>query len=141
MSSLLPHITAALNALAGLLALTGFILIRLGRPHLHRRVMTAAVGASGLFLVAYVIHHFTAPVFVFRGQGVIRPIYFAMLISHSVLAAVVAPMVVIAFRRARRGTIPEHRRLARWTLPIWLYVSVTGLAVYVMVYHLYPAEV
>ena len=141
MSDILPHVTAALNALAGLLALSGFVLIKNGRPLLHRRVMTAAVIASGMFLIAYLVHHFTAPVFVFRGQGVIRPIYFAMLISHSVLAAAVAPMVVFTFRRGRRGMLVEHRRLARWTLPLWLYVSVTGLAVYVMVYHLYRPEV
>ena len=141
MSDVLPHVTAALNALAGLLALCGFILIKLDRPAQHRRMMTAAVIASGLFLGAYVLHHFTAPVFVFHGQGIIRPIYFAMLVSHSILAAVVAPMIVIAFLRGRRGQHPHHRRLARWTLPVWIYVSVTGLAVYLMVYHVYRPEV
>lgn len=140
MSEALPHVTAALNALAGLLALCGFALIRLKRPTLHRRMMTAAVITSGLFLAAYVVHHFTAPVFVFHGQGIIRPIYFAMLVSHSVLAAAVAPMILMAFLRGRRGQHPQHRRLARWTLPVWIYVSVTGLAVYLMVYHFYRPE-
>ena len=137
MTALLPHLTAALNALAGLLLLVGFLLIRLRRKTAHRGVMTAAVITSALFLVSYLLHHFTAPVFVFPGQGIIRPIYFAMLISHVALAAVVAPMIVVTFRRARRGDFLLHRGLARWTFPVWLYVSVTGLVVYVLLYHVY----
>ncbi len=137
MSGVLPHLTAALNALAGLLVLVGFLLIRQRRKAAHRAVMTAAVVVSALFLVSYLLHHITAPVFVFPGQGLIRPIYFTMLVSHVALAVVVAPMVVVTFRRARRGDFDLHRGLARWTFPIWLYVSATGLAVYVLLYHVY----
>ncbi|HIJ37978.1 MAG TPA: DUF420 domain-containing protein [Rhodospirillaceae bacterium] len=137
MTEILPHLTAALNALAGLLLAVGVVLIRQGRVALHKKVMTAAVMVSALFLVAYLAHHFSAPVFVFPGQGMVRPIYFAMLISHVALAALVAPMIVVTFRRGRRAEITEHRRLARWTAPIWLYVSLTGIAVYLLLYHVY----
>jgi uncharacterized membrane protein YozB (DUF420 family) len=102
--------------------------------------MTAAVVTSGAFLVVYLAHHFSAPVFVFPGQGVIRPIYFTMLISHVALAAAVTPLIVVTVRRAVRGTFDGHRRLARWTYPVWLYVSLTGIAVYVLLYHVYRPE-
>jgi len=138
MTSVLPHVTAALNALAGLLLLVGFILIKLRRKRAHRFVMTAAVSTSVLFLVAYLAHHFTAPVFVFPGQGLVRPIYFAMLISHVALAVTVTPMVGLTVLRARRGDFAAHRALARWTFPVWLYVSVTGILVYLLLYHVYP---
>ncbi len=137
MVSILPHVTAALNALAGVLLLIGFTLIKTRHKTAHRFVMTAAVTTSALFLVAYVLHHVTAPVFVFSGQGIVRPIYFAMLVSHVALAVAVTPMVVVTFLRARRGDLVLHRGLARWTFPVWLYVSVTGIVVYLMVYHLY----
>jgi uncharacterized membrane protein YozB (DUF420 family) len=137
MAGVLPHLTAGLDALAGFLLLVGFGLIRLGYKTAHRAVMTAAVIVSALFLVAYLLHHFTAPVFVFPGQGLIRPVYFAMLVSHVILAAVVAPLAVVTFRRARLGAYARHRALARWTLPAWLYVSLTGVAVYVLLYHVY----
>jgi uncharacterized membrane protein YozB (DUF420 family) len=137
MAGILPHLTAALNALAGLLVLLGLVLVRTGHRLWHRRVMAAAVATSVLFLLAYLLHHATAPVFVFTGQGVIRPLYFTMLVSHVVLAVAVTPMVALTVLRARRGAFDRHRALARWTYPIWLYVSVTGIAVYLMVYHLY----
>jgi uncharacterized membrane protein YozB (DUF420 family) len=137
MASILPHVTAALNALAGILLLVGFTLIKLRRKRAHRFVMTAAVATSVLFLVAYVAHHVTAPVFIFPGQGIIRPIYFAMLVSHVALAVAVTPMVALTFLRARRGDFALHRGLARWTFPVWLYVSVTGIAVYLLLYHIY----
>lgn len=137
MNALLPHITAFLNGLAGLLALTGYVLVKKRRLFAHRIVMSAAVATSALFLVAYLLHHVTAPVFVFRGEGIIRPIYFTMLISHVFLAVLVTPMVAVAFMRARSARFAQHRALAQWTLPIWLYVSATGIAVYVLVYHVY----
>lgn len=140
MVAALPHVTAALNALAALLLITGFWLIRQRHTKAHRGVMTAAVVTSALFVVSYLLHHFTAPLFAFAGQGLIRPVYFTMLASHVVLAAVVAPMVVVTFRRARRGAYDGHRGLARWTLPVWLYVSLTGIAVYVLLYHVYRPE-
>jgi uncharacterized membrane protein YozB (DUF420 family) len=137
MAGLLPHVTAGLNALAAILLLAGFTLIRSHHKAAHRIVMTTAVFTSILFLVSYVLHHVTAPVFVFPGQGLIRPIYFAMLISHVTLALVVTPMVAVTFLRARRGLFARHRALARWTFPVWLYVSLTGILVYLLVYHVY----
>lgn len=137
MADLLPHVTAGLNALAAILLMVGFTLIRLRLRQAHRVVMSAAVVTSVLFLIAYALHHFTAPVFVFPGQGLIRPIYFAMLVSHVTLAVAVTPMVAITFARARRGAFDRHRGLARWTFPVWLYVSMTGIAVYLLLYHVY----
>jgi len=140
MLALLPHVTAGLNALAVILLLTGFTLIRLRRHAAHRVVMTAAVGTSCLFLVAYLTYHFTAPVFVFRGGGLVRPLYYLLLVSHVVLALAVAPMVAVTVLRARAGALARHRALARWTLPVWLYVSITGIVVYVLLYHVYRPE-
>lgn len=137
-AAVLPHVTAALNATALLLLLAGFALIRRGRRLPHRRIMLAAVATSGLFLVAYVIYHATAPIFVFRGQGAVRPVYYTLLVSHVVLAAAVTPMIGVTLWRALAGRFASHRGLARWTLPVWLYVSVSGIVVYAMLYHLYP---
>jgi uncharacterized membrane protein YozB (DUF420 family) len=135
--SVLPHVTAGLNALAGLLILVGFILIKTKHKKAHRFVMTSAVGTSVLFLLAYLLHHVTAPVFVFPGQGIVRPIYFTMLVSHVALAVMVTPMVALTVAKARRGDFVSHRALARWTFPVWLYVSITGIAVYWLLYHVY----
>ena len=149
MDAVLPHLTAALNALAGVLVAIGYGLIRSGRREAHHAVMTAAVIASALFLVSYVLHHLSAPVYVFAGRGIVRPIYFAMLTSHVVLAVVATPMVALSYIRGRRarakgglrgGDFARHKALARWTAPIWLYVSATGILVYVMVYQFYPAK-
>lgn len=136
-AAVLPHVTAALNTVALVLLLAGFALIRTGRRALHRRVMLAAVATSGLFLLAYVIYHATAPIFVFRGQGAVRPVYYTLLVSHVVLAAAVAPLIALTLWRALSGRFAVHRGLARWTLPLWLYVSVSGIVVYLLLYHLY----
>lgn len=136
-ATVLPHLTAGLNALALALLVAGFALIRSGRKDLHRLAMLSAVGVSALFLAVYVVYHFSAPIFVFRGQGVVRPLYYALLISHVVLAAVVTPMVALTLARAVRGQTLAHRGLARLTWPVWVYVSLSGLVVYVMLYHLY----
>jgi uncharacterized membrane protein YozB (DUF420 family) len=138
---ILPHVTAALNAVAGLLLVIGLVLIKSGRKQAHRAVMTTAVAVSALFLVTYLIHHMVTPLFAFAGHGVIRPIYFTMLFSHVTLAVLVTPLVIITFLRARRGAFDRHRALARWTYPVWLYVSVTGIIVYLMLYHIYRPEV
>lgn len=132
----LPHLTAALNTLALALMLAGFALVRGGRPDLHRRLMLAAVAASALFLVAYLAHHAVNPIFVFRGSDAARPLYYALLVSHVVLAALVTPLVAVTVWRGLGGRIAGHRGLARWTLPVWVYVSVTGIAVYALLYHL-----
>lgn len=136
-AAILPHVTAGLNAAALMLLVAGFALVRSGRRELHKRVMLAAVATSGLFLVAYLIYHATAPIFVFRGEGAVRPFYYALLISHVVLAAAVTPMIGLTLWRAMHGRYETHRGLARWTLPVWLYVSVSGVAVYALLYHVY----
>lgn len=140
MIAALPHVTAALNALSGLLLLAGYALIRLGRRVAHRQVMTAALVVSALFLISYAVHHAFALMHPFPGHGVIKPVYYILLVSHVGLAILVAPMVAITFLRARRGVFARHRALARWTFPIWLYVSVTGIVVYVLLYQVYGAE-
>ena len=133
----LPHITAALNAISLGFLLAGFTFIRLGRKGLHQRAMLGAVVASALFLGFYLAYHFAAPIFVFRGSGMVRPIYYVLLISHVVLAALVTPMIAITLWRALKGDFVAHPKIARWTLPVWLYVSVTGIVVYLMLYHIY----
>lgn len=141
MDTILVNIVAFLNALSAILLITGFILIRTGHRVAHHRVMTAAVITSAIFLVTYILHHLTAPLFAFPGHGLVRPLYFGMLFSHVILAVAVTPLVIITFMRARRGDFIRHRALARWTLPIWLYVSVTGILVYVLLYHVYSRGV
>ncbi len=131
----LPHLTAGFNALALALMLGGFVLIRGGRPDLHRRMMLGAVAASALFLAAYLAHHAVNPISAFPGSDAARPFYYALLVSHVVLAALVTPMVGVTLWRAWRGRWAPHRGLARWTLPLWLYVSVTGILVYLLLYH------
>ncbi len=137
MAALLPHLTAGLNALSLALLVGGWVLIRQGRKRQHRWAMLAAATVGGLFLAAYLAHHLTAPVFVFRGRGLVRPAYFTLLATHVVLAAAVAPLALLTLRRALAGRFAAHRALARWTLPLWVYVSVTGLVVYVLLYHVY----
>jgi uncharacterized membrane protein YozB (DUF420 family) len=136
--AVLPHLNAALNATSAILLLIGFALIRNGYRDIHRKVMIGALVVSSVFLVSYLTYHFTAPVFIYRGPQWSRPFYYALLISHVVLAAVVTPMVAVTAWRALHGTFDRHRRLARWTLPVWLYVTVTGVVIYAILYHLYP---
>jgi uncharacterized membrane protein YozB (DUF420 family) len=146
---ILPHVNAALNATSTILVVTAYILIRRGRPAAHRQVMIAAMIVSAVFLVCYLTYHFTAPVFVFPGRGWIVPVYYAMLISHVILAVVVTPMIAVTAWRALRAwrdgagladielNFARHRAIARWTLPIWIYVTVTGVLIYVTLYHVY----
>ena len=136
-TTVLPHVTATLNAITMCLLLTGFVLIRRQNRDGHRTVMMAAVATSTLFLAFYLIYHFTSPIYPFQGSGATRPVYYFFLITHVVLAAAVTPMILLAFVRALRGRFEVHRRLARWTLPVWLYVSITGVIVYFMCYHWY----
>jgi uncharacterized membrane protein YozB (DUF420 family) len=139
-NTFLPHLNALLNATSAILLLSGYTFIRLGRVKAHRNCQLAAVVSSTLFLVSYLIYHFGYHgVSLFLGQGIVRPIYFSILFSHIVLAVVIVPLVLVTLVRAARGDFQRHRRIARWTLPLWLYVSVTGVIVYLMLYHLYPA--
>ena len=132
----LPALNAILNATsAGLLAL-GYALIRRGRRDAHQQVMQAALACSALFLVSYLTYHAQVGSVRFQGQGPVRTVYFAILISHTILAIVIVPMVLVTFVRARRGRFDRHRAIARVTLPLWAYVSVTGVVVYWMLYRL-----
>jgi len=130
----LPHLNAALNAIAAVLLTTAWFLIRAGRIQAHRRTMLAAFTTSALFLTSYVAYHAQIGSRPFSGTGVVRTIYFAILIPHVILAAAVLPLAIITLRRGLRRDDDRHRRIARWTLPIWLFVSITGVIVYVMLY-------
>lgn len=137
-ADILPHVNAALNALSTVLLITGFFLIRSGRRGAHRKVMIAALIVSALFLVSYLVYHFTAPIFVFPGTGWTVPAYYALLISHVILATLVTPMVLVTAYRALKGSFERHKAIARWTIGLWLYVTITGVMIYVTLYHVYP---
>jgi uncharacterized membrane protein YozB (DUF420 family) len=132
----LPHLNAVLNAIAAVLLIRGWILIRQHRWQQHRRCMIAAFATSGLFLTSYVIYHANAGSRPFPGTGPWRTVYFAILVPHVLLAAAVLPLALVTLRRGLRRDDTRHRRLARWTLPIWLFVSVTGVIVYLMLYQI-----
>jgi putative membrane protein len=135
--SALPALNAFLNGSSAVLLGAGFVWIRRRNVAAHRACMLSAFGASTLFLVSYVVYHARAGSVPFAGQGLVRPVYFALLLSHIVLAAAIVPLALTTIHRAWTERFDRHRRLARWTLPIWLYVSVTGVVIYVMLYHLY----
>jgi putative membrane protein len=135
--SVLPHLNAALNAASGLLLLAGLYFISRRNVAAHRACMLSAVAVSCLFLVSYVVYHAQYGSVKFTGRGAARPVYFFILITHVLLAAAIAPLVFVTARRALRGDFARHRKIARWTYPLWLYVSVTGVVVYFMLYHLY----
>ena len=138
--SVLPHLNAALNALSFLLLVAAFHQIRRGNVRVHRRLMLSALAVSGLFLVSYVTYHAQYGSVRFTGQGPVRPVYFVILVTHVILAAAIVPLVIVTLRRALAGDFARHRRIARWTYPLWLYVSVTGVVVYLMLYHLYRPQ-
>jgi putative membrane protein len=130
----LPAVNAALNALSGVLLVIAYALIRTRRIEQHRRVMLAAFATSALFLVSYVTYHAQVGSVRFTRQGFVRPLYFAILITHVILAAAVVPLAVVTLSRGLQRRFVRHRAIARWTFPIWLYVSVTGVLVYVLLY-------
>jgi uncharacterized membrane protein YozB (DUF420 family) len=134
-SSRLPAINAALNGMATVLLSSGYVLIRRRRIAAHRACMIAAFAASSLFLITYLIHHARVGSVPFHGAALLRPVYFGLLVPHIVLAALVVPLALTTIYRAWRGRFDRHRRLARVTLPIWLYVSVSGVLVYILLYH------
>lgn len=134
----LPTLNAALNAASALLVLAGWWLIRHGRRDAHRRTMLLAVATSTLFLVSYLVYHFEVGSVRFTGRGFVRAVYFVILFGHTVLAVVIVPLVLATLRRALRGRFDAHRSLARVTLPLWLWVSVSGVVVYWMLYRLEP---
>jgi uncharacterized membrane protein YozB (DUF420 family) len=134
----LPAVNAILNGTAAILIVIGIFLIKSRRQRAHRAVMIAAVTASSLFLISYLTYHAHIGSKHFPGQGWARNVYFAILLTHTILAAVVVPLVLVTLTRGLKGRFDRHRSIARWTYPVWLYVSVTGVVIYVMLYQLYP---
>ena len=130
----LPTLNASLNTLAAVLLLVGFWMIRTRRVEAHRRCMLAAFGCSVLFLISYLTYHFQVGSVKYQGVGMLRTVYFTILLTHTVLAAAVPFLAIITLVRALRERWDRHRAIARWTLPIWLYVSVTGVVIYWMLY-------
>ena len=122
----LPAVNASLNALSGVLLLCGYALIRQRRIDLHRRVMLTAFATSSLFLICYVVYHAQVGSVPFPRQGMVRPLYFTILVTHVTLAATVMPLAIITLSRGLKARIPQHRPIARWKFPVWMYVSVTG---------------
>lgn len=131
-----PTVNALLNALCAVLLVTGFFFIRTRQVRRHRAVMLAAFAVSSLFLLSYLAYHYHAGAVRFQKSGWVRPVYFSVLLSHTVLAAVTVPLVLLALSRGLRGRYERHKAVARWTLPVWLYVSLSGVAVYWMLYHM-----
>lgn len=136
----LPTVNALFNAFSALFLLCGYVFIRRKQVANHKACMMAAFVSSTLFLIGYLTYHAQAGTTRFAGQGWVRPVYFAILISHTILAAVVLPLAITTLIFALKRTFQKHRRIARWTLPVWFYVSVTGVVIYLMLYHLFPSH-
>jgi uncharacterized membrane protein YozB (DUF420 family) len=135
----LPGVNATLNGVSALLLVTGYRFIRRGDVERHRLCMVTAFVVSVLFLVSYVVYHYHVGSTRFPGTGWIRAAYLTLLVSHVILAALVPPLAIVTLYRGARGDVPRHRRIARVTLPVWLYVSVTGVVIYVVLYRFYAA--
>jgi len=135
----LPTLNAFLNGTAAVLLLVGRNYIRRGERQKHRKCMIGAFSVSSLFLISYLFYHYNHGSQPFLGSGWIRPVYFTILISHTILAAAVVPMVLLTLRRGLKSEFSRHKKIARWTYPVWLYVSVTGVIIYLMLYQLSPA--
>jgi putative membrane protein len=134
----LPALNAVLNATSAILLSAGYRFIRRRQITAHKRCMLAACATSALFLMSYLTYHYYVGSMPFRGQGWVRPLYFTILISHTALAATIVPLAIMTLFRAWKADFRRHARLARWTWPIWMYVSVTGVIIYVMLYQLFP---
>jgi len=134
--TILPTVNATLNAISGIFLLAGYVLIRRRHINAHRNAMLGAFASSTLFLISYLVYHAQTGSRPFTGQGVIRYVYFAILLSHIVLAAAILPMAISTLSRGLRGRYVEHKRIARKTFPAWMYVSVTGVIVYLMLYQM-----
>jgi putative membrane protein len=135
-TSQLPSVNAALNALSAIFLTAGYLFIKSSNIKAHKTCMLAAFASSILFLVSYLFYHYQVGSVPFKGQGVIRIVYFTVLVTHTILAAAIVPLALVTLFRAFKERFAAHRRIARWTLPIWLYVSVTGVLVYAMLYRM-----
>ncbi len=135
----MPAVNATLNAASAILLAIAYVHIRSGRRDAHRKTMLAAFGVSVAFLVSYLIYHAQVGSVKYPGTGTIRTVYLAILLTHTVLAAAVPVLAIVTLRRGLKSNFPRHRAIARWTLPIWMYVNVTGVVVYLMLYQFAPA--
>lgn len=135
--SIFPVIDATLNGTCAVLLVSARTMIKRGRMAMHRALMLAALATSALFLTSYLYYHAHVGTVRFQGHGWSRPVYFSILISHTILAAAIVPLVIITLSRALRERFDRHRAIARWTYPVWLYVSVTGVLIYLMLYHIF----
>jgi len=133
----LPALNATLNGIAGVLLFTGYLQIRRGEMTVHKRCMLGAMTASTLFLISYVIYHLNTGSRPFTGSGAIRVVYFLILVTHVTLAATILPLALVTTARGLRSQFARHKAIARWTFPLWMYVSVTGVIIYLMLYTLY----
>jgi len=136
--SILPFLNAFLNTTSAILLFTAHQYIKKGKTESHKKLMIAAFVASSLFLVSYLVYHSVHGAQYFQGQGWVRPVYFLILGTHTILAASVVPLAIISLRRGLRSDFAKHRRIAKWTYPIWLYVSVTGVVIYLLLYQFFP---
>jgi len=134
-------LNASLNGTSAILLACGYAAIRNGKMKVHKAFMISAFAVSTLFLISYLIYHYRVGHVVFQGRGWIRPVYFALLLSHTVLAIVIVPLILITLRRAWLEKFDRHKVIARWTLPLWFYVSVTGVIVYILLYQVYAPRV
>jgi uncharacterized membrane protein YozB (DUF420 family) len=134
----LPTLNATLNATSAVLLVTGYVFIRRRKITAHKACMVGAFLVSMLFLISYLYYHYHHGTTPFPGTGWVRALYFSILIPHTILAAAIVPLALTTLYRAWREQFDRHKRIARWTLPLWLFVSVTGVAIYLMLYHLYP---
>ena len=135
----MPHLNACLNATSAVLLIAGYSFIRARNIAAHRACQIAALVVSTLFLTSYLTYHYHHGSTRFQGTGIVRPIYFTILTTHTILAIVIVPLIIVTFYRALRNDFARHRRIARITLPLWLYVSITGVIVYLMLYQIYPS--
>lgn len=141
-----PHLNATLNALSGVFLICGFYFIQTKKISSHRFCMLTASGLSAFFLVCYITHHAIRTYYFglgptkFTAEGIARPVYFTILTTHTILATIIAPFIIVTLWRALKGKFELHKKLARWVFPIWLYVSITGVIVYLMLYQLFPAK-
>ena len=136
--TMLPHFQASMNLLCTLFLSLGYYNIKKKNKEAHRKCMISALTASAIFFVSYLVYHYNVGTYKFGGEGSVRTVYFTILLTHTVLSMVMLPMIFITLYHAIKGNFEKHPRIARWTLPIWIYVSVTGVTIYFMLYHMYP---
>lgn len=140
MIDFLPTLNALLNTTSAVLLTVGHHYIKGGNQQVHKRYMISSFMISILFLISYLTYHYHHGATRFTGEGWIRPVYFTILTSHTILAAAIVPLVIITLRRGLKNEIEKHKKIARWTYPIWLYVSITGVIIYIMLYHIFATE-